>query len=330
MLWRRGYASAFMDVSGVGVSPTAAGRTVRVRPGPPIACRAIHGNLLNLLEIGMNGQGDIRQVVTVCITTYNREDLLPFAIQSVLDQTYANLEILVVDDCSNDGTSDVVAEFMKKDERIKYVLHEQNKGLAAARNTAIFKAKGRYFTFLDDDDEWMPEFVEKFVAIAQQYGPDYVFCCGHVEYDRSGRRINLIPHYYGKLTDAIRRGNVPPPSSQFYFTEELKKIGGYNEQIMSGVDHDLWLTLAFHGYRVKVLEEALTVITPRAPRSDNRMTTNWQRRFNGVLASLEIWRPNIVKHFGEAFFEHFIPAWRLWNGPSQESIGNDLFFSFFL
>jgi glycosyltransferase involved in cell wall biosynthesis len=253
----------------------------------------------------MNGQGDIRQVVTVCITAYNREDLLPFAIQSVLDQTYANLEILVVDDCSNDGTSDVVAEFMKKDERIKYVLHEQNKGLAAARNTAIFKAKGRYFTFLDDDDEWTPEFVEKFVAIAQQYGPDYVFCCGHVEYDRSGRRINLIPHYYGKLTDAIRRGNVPPPSSQFYFTEELKKIGGYNEQIMSGVDHDLWLTLAFHGYRVKALEEALTVINPRAARSDNRMTTDWQRRFNGVLASLEIWRPNIVKHFGEAFFEHF-------------------------
>lgn len=94
-------------------------------------------------------------VVSVIIPTYNRAHLVGRAIQSVLDQTYPEFELIVVDDASNDGTDKVVKNF--NDPRIRYVRHNQNMGVAAARNTGINAAQGRYIAFQDSDDEWLPE-----------------------------------------------------------------------------------------------------------------------------------------------------------------------------
>lgn len=92
--------------------------------------------------------------VTVVITTYNRADLLPRAVESVLAQTYTDYEVIIVDDCSSDNTQDVVAGF--DDPRIRSFRHERNRGASAARNTGILNAKGEYVAFLDDDDELLP------------------------------------------------------------------------------------------------------------------------------------------------------------------------------
>ena len=95
--------------------------------------------------------------VSVIIPTYNRAHLVGRAIKSVLNQTYRDFEIIVVDDGSTDNTKDIIKEFQKKDKRIKYIPYEKNKGGSAARNTGIKAAKGEYIAFLDSDDEWAYE-----------------------------------------------------------------------------------------------------------------------------------------------------------------------------
>ena len=92
--------------------------------------------------------------VTVIITTYNRANLLPRAVESVLAQTYTDYEIVIVDDCSSDNTQEVIAGF--DDPRIRSFRHERNRGQSAAQNTGISTAKGQYVAFLDDDDEYLP------------------------------------------------------------------------------------------------------------------------------------------------------------------------------
>lgn len=100
---------------------------------------------------------DHRPAFSVVLPTYNRAHLLPRAIQSVLDQTYEDFELIVVDDASTDQTREVVASF--HDERIVYIRLEVNSGVSIARNTAIAQARGEYISLLDDDDEYLPNFL---------------------------------------------------------------------------------------------------------------------------------------------------------------------------
>lgn len=102
--------------------------------------------------------------VSVIIPTYNRAHLIGRAIQSVLDQTYQDFEIIVVDDASTDNTEDVVSNF--DDERIRYIRLKENSGTSAApRNTAIRIARGEYIAFQDSDDEWLPEKLKKQIRL---------------------------------------------------------------------------------------------------------------------------------------------------------------------
>jgi len=99
--------------------------------------------------------------VSVIIPTYNRAHLIGRAIQSVLNQTYQNFEIIVVDDGSTDNTEGLIKKCQKQNKRIRYIKHGKNKGGATARNTGIKFATGKYIAFQDSDDEWLPEKLEK-------------------------------------------------------------------------------------------------------------------------------------------------------------------------
>ena len=98
---------------------------------------------------------DESPLFTVTIATYNRAHLLPRAVKSVLNQTYHNFEVVIVDDGSTDKTEEVCRSF--GDQRIVYHKHDHNKGVLAARNTALDLAKGGYVAILDDDDNMLPE-----------------------------------------------------------------------------------------------------------------------------------------------------------------------------
>ncbi len=98
-------------------------------------------------------------LVSVIMPSYNTGKYIAESIRSVINQTYTNWELLIVDDCSTDNTYEVVASF--NDDRIRYFKNERNSGAAVSRNRALREAKGRWIAFLDSDDLWMPEKLEK-------------------------------------------------------------------------------------------------------------------------------------------------------------------------
>ena len=108
--------------------------------------------------------------VSVVIPTFNRARVLGRSIKSVLNQTYTNFELIIVDDCSNDNTAAVIKSF--HDERIVHITHEKNKGGFAARNTGIKAARGKYIAFQDSDDEWLPSKLSKQMKLFDSASPD--------------------------------------------------------------------------------------------------------------------------------------------------------------
>jgi glycosyltransferase involved in cell wall biosynthesis len=135
--------------------------------------------------------GAERPLVSVVMPTYNRASLLGRAIRSALNQTYNNLEIIVVDDASSDDTPDVVKAF--QDQRVRYIRHDTNRGGSAARNTGIRNATGEFIAFLDDDDEWEPTKTEEQLRVLERECYDAVLCTS----DEHGGRLSK---FEGKQT----------------------------------------------------------------------------------------------------------------------------------
>ena len=128
-------------------------------------------------------------IVSVCITTYNRKDLLFKAVKSVCQQSYKNIEIIIVDDCSNDGTDVIVKDkLLELDHRINYIRHKTNRGLASARNTALRNAKGKFYTFIDDDDEVSSDYIQKILK-AIESNPDCCSLTGEITWDSTNPEI---------------------------------------------------------------------------------------------------------------------------------------------
>ncbi|SET64570.1 glycosyltransferase family 2 protein [[Clostridium] polysaccharolyticum] len=117
----------------------------------------------------------MEEKVSVIIPVFNREKVIHRAINSVLNQEYNHLEIIIVDDHSTDNTRKVVEEYMEKDARICYCLNENKQGPAGARNTGIKKATGTYIAFLDSDDEWLTFHLSESVEAIEQHGVDVCF-----------------------------------------------------------------------------------------------------------------------------------------------------------
>lgn len=187
------------------------------------------------------------KIVSVVIPTYNRAHLIGRAIQSVLNQTYQNFEIIVVDDASRDNMEEVVKSF--SDMRIRYIRHNKNKGGAAARNTGIRVAAGEYISFLDDDDEFLPEMLEKLlVVIENNNNIDLVFASGKVVKDGkvTGDRAKVPWVNRIKKEDLIMRifiADFIPIQGTIVRKEKLLKVNGFDESVPSSHDHELWMRL---------------------------------------------------------------------------------------
>lgn len=99
-------------------------------------------------------------MISIIIPTYNREKTIYRSVMSVLNQTYKDLEVVIIDDCSSDRTEEMIKALQKKDNRIRYYRLDKNSGACAARNIGIDLAKGEYIAFQDSDDEWLPQKLE--------------------------------------------------------------------------------------------------------------------------------------------------------------------------
>ena len=125
-------------------------------------------------------------LVSIVVPVYNAARFMDDTIQTVLNQTYQNWELLLVDDCSSDESVKIIKKYQKKDKRIKLFKLSENSGAAIARNTGIDKAKGRYLAFLDADDLWVKNKLELQVAFMQEKNAAFSFT-GYEFADENGK-----------------------------------------------------------------------------------------------------------------------------------------------
>ncbi len=142
-----------------------------------------------------------QELVSIIMPTYNCAKFIEETINSVLNQTYKNWELLIVDDRSTDNTEKIVNKCVEKDKRISYQILEKNQGAAIARNTAIKEAKGKYIAFLDSDDLWTEDKLEKQIEFMQKNNCYFTYTNYEV-INEKGEKLNKVvtgPKKIGKI-----------------------------------------------------------------------------------------------------------------------------------
>lgn len=205
-------------------------------------------------------------IVSVIITTYCRPvQMLMRALNSARNQTYQNLEIIIVDDSPEDYSERKdVSQFVLSlnDNRIKYIAHEKNSGACVARNTGLAAANGKYIAFLDDDDEWLEDKISEQVSVIEECDDQtaLVYCNTCRISDSSEQWINeerelLAGYVYEKL---ILSNFIGSTSFPLIKTEVLRQIGGFDPLMKSAQDYDVWLRIS-QKYKVAYTEKVLAV-----------------------------------------------------------------------
>ena len=179
--------------------------------------------------------------VTVIIPTRNRRRFLERAVADALRQQDVDLEVVVVDDGSSDP--DAVGGLDGLDPRLRLVRHDRKRGVAAARNTGIREARGRWLAFLDDDDRWAPHKLRVQLRIAGEHDAAWVYA-GALTIDADSRI--LFATKPEEATDMKERANpVPGGCSNVIARADLvRRVGGFDEELALIADWDLWIRLA--------------------------------------------------------------------------------------
>ena len=115
----------------------------------------------------------MEDLISIVMPSYNTDKYIENSINSVINQTYTNWELIIVDDCSSDNTDEIIRGF--DDIRIRYVKNDRNSGAAISRNRALRLAQGRWIAFLDSDDLWRPEKLEKQLQFMKEHGYSFTF-----------------------------------------------------------------------------------------------------------------------------------------------------------
>jgi glycosyltransferase involved in cell wall biosynthesis len=189
-------------------------------------------------------------LVSVIIPAYNVEYCIGQAINSVLDQTYKNLELIIVDDGSTDNTCQVIKKSLSTVKIEFTFISTDNKGSCAAKNLALEKAKGEFVAFLDADDLWEPEKLEHQVKYITKDASSIGVGCGYIKFlDKTKKKTNVINFSWNKETIfkwMILEEEGPGLNSTIMLrTSVLRKVGGFDESLGSMAD-DLELTWRLH------------------------------------------------------------------------------------
>lgn len=205
--------------------------------------------------------------VSVIIPTYNRASMLKEAIQSVLDQTFSDYEIIVVDDGSTDDTREVVNELNRPIGKVRY-LYQDNRGRSAARNRGFREASGDYIAFLDADDKFLQDKLRKQVQ-ALENNPDFGMAYSYaIIVDDNGKMIRGGRYTKTRLSGWIYpemlfiKGTIITTPTVMVRTRVLGEIGAFDETMHTCEDLDLWRRIARH-YKVLQIEEPLSVVRYR-------------------------------------------------------------------
>jgi len=259
--------------------------------------------------------------VSVIIPTHNRSAYLHSAVTSVLNQTYQDFEIIIVNDASSDNTEEVVASFT--DSRIKYIRHELSKGDGGARNTGIINAAGEFIGFLDDDDQWLPQKLELQVDLLQN-SPPYVGGVYTGHFDISG--------VDGKITNVsypMRRGNL----SQYALIESciitscvllrrecFEKIGLFDETIPYCNDRDMWVRIA-QAFQFDFIKKPLVKYLIHS----DKLSTNFKLATKGREMILQKYSEDFG-HYPKAYAARYLELGELYCYDGNLKKGREVFF----
>jgi glycosyltransferase involved in cell wall biosynthesis len=213
---------------------------------------------------------------SVVIPLYNKENFIENTILSLLNQTFSDFEVLLVNDCSTDASEQIVKRF--NDRRIQLIQHQINKGLSASRNTGIRSAKANYIAFLDADDLWKPSFLEKIDLLINQYPDASLFA---TKYEVLHKENRIVTHDF-KLKDFAKHGiitnffesnlnqSIYYPSCLCVKKSIFEDVGYYNEDVNYSEDVDF--NLRVHAkYKLAYWDEAAVTYLMD---SENQITQN--------------------------------------------------------
>jgi len=245
--------------------------------------------------------GAFRPLVTAVVTTYQRPNLAQRAVRSVVAQTYRPLEMMVIEDGSDSGIERWLDASDLGD--VLYMRLPENRGVAAARNAALYAARGEYIAYCDDDDQWKPRRIEAGVACLAAHDAPSRARLAVVEVGLEahfpGRDIKAIGHPANRgplRASLLREGIVSLSSAHLFLTEALRSIGGYDEALRSSLDDDLWLAFARDGWGADYVDEGL-VVTEEDPGRP-RLTGNPRQRMDNVDAFLRKWHTTLAEWLG--------------------------------
>jgi len=223
-------------------------------------------------------------LVTVIIPTYNRAHLIRDAIDSVLNQTYIEFELLIIDDHSTDDTKEVVEAY--KDKRIKYLINSRTKGAQGARNTGLYAAKGEWVAMLDSDDVWLPKKLEMQIDFIKKSDESVLGVgCGFAFFNFKKEKISLkrISDKKSVRKNDLLYKNYVGGFSVFIFKREAGiNIGGMDERFLAKQDIDFYIRLSTIG-KIKMIKSILVY---------NRETNNDRisKDFKAIIQSLKLFK----------------------------------------
>jgi glycosyltransferase involved in cell wall biosynthesis len=188
-------------------------------------------------------------LVSILIATYNSEDFVKETLDSVLNQTYKNTEIVLCDDASSDGTVNILKEYQKKNERIKIIQNDRNLGISLNMNNGIRQCSGKYIAILDADDWAYPYRIEEQVNLMEE-NLKVVLCSGYM--DICDEKLNVTTTREYPLTNEeirkiiVRYNPISHPASMWR-TSELRKTTLYSDKFPIARDYDLVVRISEFG-----------------------------------------------------------------------------------
>ena len=200
-------------------------------------------------------KNDNRQLVSVIIPTHNRKGLLERAVNSVLEQTWSPVELVIVDDASDDETPAYLNQLQKDHDRIQVISNTESKGAAVSRNIAVQHASGEFITGLDDDDYWRPTRIERLI---EEFEEGFSAVCSYDRMVMNDREAVWKKPTMITLDDLLyynRVGNQVLTKKEY-----LEEVGGYDEALPSAQDYDLWIRLVRQFGPVRTVTSPLQVV----------------------------------------------------------------------
>lgn len=228
--------------------------------------------------------------VSVIMPTYNRADLLPFAIESVLGQTHTNLELIVVDDGSKDDTRTLVENYIKNDQRVKY-LYQENQGQSVARNTGIENSRGELVAFLDSDNIWESNRLEVGVDLLCSDHSIGLCFADLIFIDLHNKEIhrNNMRRYGGFVFDRLIVDNFVSMNTVLVRRSILPSSRPFNETNRLDEDYELWLDLSVQN-KYAYIPRCLA----RYRVEGDRVSNNFMRRLDANESTVF----KIIKKYG--------------------------------